>query len=801
MSDRNSKQKEDESYSNYIRLLSHQLKSPINSIESLLNTISEGFTGETSPKTLYLIEKAVDMAADAKEIISDLLDYELYSRNQPESQEEFDIVFLMSALVNRYTSRAAEKNISLHADLSLTTKIYIFGDSRGLEHAFRNIVENAIKYTSKHGDVTVTLTIFEAEKTCHIDVTDTGYGIPEDELKRIFDPFYRSIKHKFNVSGTGLGLPMVKGVITNHNGTITVESQEDKGTTFRVTLPYNRIVEHAEKAAERKKVVIIGGTTAGPKAASRIRRLDENIDITIIEKSEFLSYSGCGLPWYISDRVSSPKALMSSADNTIRDVHFFETIKNIHTLNNTVALEIHRERRTVTVQDLKKNAIEEVPYDDLILATGTEFLAPKIPGIRQKGIYSFHSLEEAKALKKELSQTSAQDVCIIGGGLIGTSMAESLVETGARVTILEKRAYILFDLMDRNIALKIQNELNKKGIKIITEVEITEIEKTGEYLTILTNGDSYHADFIILATGVTPNIVLAKKVGLEIGDSGGIRVTPSLQTSDEHIYAVGDCAESVNLITGKHEYWPLGSTSIKMGRIAADNICGRPAEFHGSIGTAMFKIFDLNVARTGLTYRNARENGFDAETAIVTGLDKVHYCEDAEYGIFKVIADRETKRILGAQGYGRGNLVPKIQMLACAINQSMTLDDVFQLDLGHAPPFNTPFDIVQIACLVLDNKIENLFKTITLEEFEREKANAKGIIDVSPLSEHTLSSIPGSINIPLENLRLEDIPFEKNANVILYSKTSSGAYQAYRYLVSRGYSNLRVLEGGYVYWE
>jgi rhodanese-related sulfurtransferase len=300
---------------------------------------------------------------------------------------------------------------------------------------------------------------------------------------------------------------------------------------------------------------------------------------------------------------------------------------------------------------------------------------------------------------------------------------------------------------------------------------------------------------------VKPNIVLAKEAGLEIGDAGGIRITPSLQTSDEHIYAVGDCAESVNLISRKHEYWPLGSTSSKMGRIAADNICGRSSEFHGSIGTAMFKIFDLNVARTGLTNRSAKENGFDAETTIVTGLDKAHYCEDAEYVTLKVIADRETKRILGAQGYGKGNIVPKIQMLACAITQFMILDDVFQLDLGHAPPFNTPFDIVQIGCLVLNNKVEKLFETITLEEFEREKANVQGIIDVSPLSEHTLHSIPGSINIPLENIRLEEIPFEKDANVILYSKTSSGAYEAYRYLTSREYSHLRVLEGGYVYWE
>jgi rhodanese-related sulfurtransferase len=355
--------------------------------------------------------------------------------------------------------------------------------------------------------------------------------------------------------------------------------------------------------------------------------------------------------------------------------------------------------------------------------------------------------------------------------------------------------------MDQDIALNIQHELNKKGVRIVTNVAISEIKRTTPYLSIITENYSYHANLIILATGVKPNTVLAKQAGLEIGDSGGIRVKPTLQTSDENIYAVGDCAESINLITGKPGYWPLGSISTKMGRIAADNICGRQSEFRGSVGTVMFKIVDINVARTGLTLRKAQENGFDAEAVVVTGLDRAHFYEHAQYVTLKVIADTQTHVILGAQGYGKGDVISKIQMLACAIAQSLTLDDMFTQDLGYAPSFNTPIDLVQTACLVLSNKIEKLFNTITLEEFEREKEEFEGIIDVSPFSEHTMSSIPGSINIPLENLRLEGIPFEKNAQLVLYSKTSSGAYKASRFLASKGYSNLRVLEGGYVYWE
>ncbi len=801
MGDENKEKHDEESQPDYIRILSHQLKSPIGSIQSLLSTISEGFTGETNPKTRYFIEKALNRSAEAQEMITDLLNYELYSQDQQAPQEELDIVELSHSLVMKYASRATEKNIFLHADLPLHSRIFVLGDSRGLEHALRNIIENAVKYTPAQGRVTIALSVFEEERTCQISVTDTGYGIPENERERIFDPFYRSTKHKANISGTGLGLPIAKKIITNHKGTITVESEENSGTMFRITLPYTELTESEKKIAERKKIIIIGGVTAGPKAAARLRRLDEDLDIILIEKSEFLSYTGCGLPAYISGNVHSSKALMSSADNTIRDVHFFESIGNITILNHTVALEIDRKNKTVKTQDLINKMTSDLPYDILVLATGTRPFIPDIPGIRQEGIYSLHSLEDAEAIRKEFAEKKAQDVYIIGGGLIGISTAESLIETGTRVSILEKESYILFDLVDKDIALKIQHELNRKGIKIVTGVEVLKIEKIAKHLTIITENDSYHANLIILTTGVRPNTVLAENAGLEIGNSGGIRVKPSLQTSDEFIYAIGDCAESINLISTKHEYWPLGSVSTKMGRIAADNICGRASEFSGSIGTVMFRIIDVNVARTGLTLRNARERGFDAESVIITGLDRAHFYEHAEYITLKVIADKNTKVILGAQGYGKGDVVSKVQILACTITQSLTLDAVFKLDLGYAPPFNTPIDPVQTACLVLNNKIDHLFRTITLEEFEREKGHIRGIIDVSPLSEHTFHSIPGSINIPLENLRLEDIPFEKDAAVILYSKTSSGAYKAYRYLTSRGYSNLRVLEGGYIYWE
>jgi len=475
----------------------------------------------------------VGRAGEAREIISDLLDYQLYSQEETAEQKEFDLVVLLNSLLAVYSAKAFEKNVSLHIGLPLKNKIFILGDSKGLEHAIRNIIENAIKYTPDHGRISVSLNVLTADKKCSIQVKDSGYGIPRSELPKIFTPFYRSIKHKANIYGTGLGLAITNKIISNHNGSIAVDSEENRGTTFTITLPYSRLAQSEDLRVKRKKVVIIGGVTAGPKAAARLRRLAEDIDITIIEKNEFLSYSACGLPHYISGQVRSPQELMSTADNNIRDVHFFEAIKNIAILNNTAAVAIDREKKRIKIIDLLKETSSFLPYDVLVLAIGSESVIPPIPGIKQPHIYSLHSLEDAEEIKKAFAVEKAQDVYIIGGGLIGVSTAESLINTGARVTILEKEDSILLNLMDRDIAVKIQNELNRKGIKIITKVKINEIEKNRNNFTIRTDKGSNAADLIIISAGVRPNTLLAQKAGLEIGKSQGIKVNKYLQTSDK----------------------------------------------------------------------------------------------------------------------------------------------------------------------------------------------------------------------------------------------------------------------------
>jgi NADPH-dependent 2,4-dienoyl-CoA reductase/sulfur reductase-like enzyme/rhodanese-related sulfurtransferase/two-component sensor histidine kinase len=782
-----------------VATLSHQLKSPITTIESLLKTISDGFTGETNAQTLQFVDKAIKKTGEAGMLIADLLNYQAYAGGGKIDTEELDIAALAELVASSFAAEASDKDVSLRVRMPEKTAVMALANGRGLEIAFRNIIENAVKYTPADGYVLVKLTVSEKTKRCVLQVTDSGYGIPGKELGEIFSPFFRSIKQRTMVPGTGLGLAIAKTIISAHGGTISVSSREGKGSTFKVILPYRVLRKKIDSGVGKKKVLIIGGVTAGPKVAARLRRLDERCEITIIERSEFLSYSGCGLPSYISGRVQSPKALMSTADNTVRDIRFFESIKNIKILNRTEAVTINRKKKTVTVKDLATRETRSIPYDVLVLATGADSFLPPIPGIRQKGVYSLHRMEDAEAIKNECATKSARDVYIIGGGLIGIETAESLIEAGARVTILEKESYILSSLFDEEFSGKIQNAFNRKGVKIVTGVSITNIARRGNRLVLATDRGRFTADLIILSTGVRPNSALAKKAGLSLGRIGAIKVTSRLVTSDRNIYAIGDCAESVNFITGKHEYWPLGSISTKMGRIAADNIAGRKSEFHGSIGTAMFQNFGLSIARTGLTLAGAIAHGFKAESVVITGLDRAHYSNNAAYITIKIIADAATKTVLGAQAYGRGDVVRQIQVAASAITNAMTLSDVFGLDLGYSPAFNNPIDIVQTACLVLASKMEGFVNTITLDRFDREKG-ALRTIDVSPFSEHVAGAIPGSVNVPLENLRREGIPFDKKDRCVLYSRTSSRAYEAYRYLITKGYARLSILEGGFVYW-
>jgi nitrogen-specific signal transduction histidine kinase len=374
-------------HSDMFRLMSHQIKSPINSITTLLRTVADGFAGDIAPQAHQFIERAILRVDDARQIINDIFTYEFFSESSAALTESVDVIGILLSMIDSLQIAVSEKKISFNHTIDHTHAVILKGNKAGLENALRNIVENAIKYSPENKEIAIVVSCNAPKKLVTIKISDQGYGIALDELETIFQPFYRSSQHKSSISGTGLGLPIAKRIVEAHGGTISVSSVVDEGSTFNIVLPYEHSRKSHQTRVRRKKIVIVGGVTGGPKAAARLRRLDEYCDISIIEMSEFLSYPGCGLPSFISGKVRSPKALMSTADNTIRDVNFFKTIKNITIHNKTEAIEIDREKKCVIARsaDTKKTLV--FPYDKLILATGSISYMPEIEGINHPRLY------------------------------------------------------------------------------------------------------------------------------------------------------------------------------------------------------------------------------------------------------------------------------------------------------------------------------------------------------------------------------------------------------------------------------
>ncbi len=791
--------------SEFMRLLSHQMKAPVHAVQALLQSIFDAHSQEVPASVKDALERAISRAGEAGRIVDDLLEYQSYESGRKKDHRDFDVVGLVSDLGLRFSLGAAAKEVSIDVALPENLAVFVTGVRTGVEHAIRNLIDNAVKYSPPLGRVEIAVVLDESEKRVRISVSDAGAGIPKTEIEQLFTPFFRSKSHVANTGGTGLGLALTARIVEAHNGTVQVSSEEGKGTTFTVTLPAERIERLPDRRVRRRRVVIVGGVTSGPKAASRLRRLSEDLDITIVERNEFLSYSGCQLPFFIRDSIAHDR-LPSQAERPAvsshgtRTAHFFDAMKNITVLNLTSADEIDRKSKSLRVKRRKDGSIFHVPYDVLILATGSVPVVPSVPGGAEDLVFPLHSLEDAKRITERLGRENAQDVIIVGGGLIGVSVIEALVATGARVTLVERELNILSTYFDPDFAGKIENELTRKGVKVATGTAITSVSPVEGGVVAHSPDRTFRGDFVILSSGMRPNTDLARAAGLALGETGGIQVDEELRTSDPDIFAVGDCAETRHLLTGRHEYWPLGAISMKMGHIAADVVAGKRAVYPGSLGSVLLGCVDQQFGRTGVTSASARSAGFDPVSFVLAGPERPGYAAASTDIFLKVIADRPTRRIIGVQAFGTGDVGSKVSLFATAIANGVTTEGMFVLDLGHAPEFNHPIDIVQAACMMLNNKMDGLIETISVSEFERGRGGLTAAAIVTPdLSLRYL--IPGSVEITPENLRREHLPFGEQEQVMLYSRTSMEAYQAYRYLVQRGYSGVRVLEGGSLFWS
>jgi len=558
---------------------------------------------------------------------------------------------------------------------------------------------------------------------------------------------------------------------------------------------------------EKKKIIVIGGSAAGPKAAARARRLDENAEITIIQKSSDLSMASCGYPYYVGGYFDDRNMLLCTPTGVVRDPKYYFNAKNINALIETEVTGINRKEKIVTAVNLISGKEEKLNYDKLIFATGAVPRIPSIPGADLTGISTLQSMKDADFLKQVGKEKKITKAVIIGGGLIGIETCEALELAGIKITVIEMLPQLL-TFLDWELAKLVENHVKSKKANVITDNGIAEFLGVDGKLTgvKLENGIELPCELAVIAIGVRPNSTLAKAAGLEIGQNGGIVVNEYMQTSDKDIFAAGDCVESFNIITGKKIHAPFGDLANLQGRIAGENaIIGNKAVCPGTIQTGICKVFDYAAGSTGLSEKAAKLAGFnDIETVINASPDKPGFMKGLLI-ISKLVADRKTGRILGVQCIGPGDVSKQIAIWAMAIKGKLTVDDMVNADLPYAPPFSLAIDHSIATAHIMQNKLAGLMTGISCREV-KEKMNSQEkpyLLDVRDPSEFDQMRLGiGEHLIPLGALRnrLGELPADKDAEIICYCKISLRGYEAARVLNGHGWKNVKVMEGGIMAW-
>ena len=798
-------------------LAAHQLRSPLDSIQTLLSTVIGGFVGPVDPRQRQLLEKAVASCGDGIHLVADLMRLRSVEDLSDEALQPVNMLSILESVRERIAEPAREKEIEVSESVDLAdprADAWVRGDPGAVEEILFVLADNAVKYTPPGGRVRFALRRpGDGEQGLEFVVSDTGIGIPPELRDQVFDEFFRAPNAKeMTREGTGLGLAFARRAAERLGGVLRLEAADGGGTraVLRLESTAAGVLAPADAAGQAadaprpisRRVVIIGGVAAGSKVAAKVMRLDPAADVTVVERGRALSYAGCGLPYYISGVVARQRDLISTPLGEERDSSLFHDLRNVRTLDLTEAVEIDRQRHKVRVRSLVDGRRRSLTYDVLVLATGASPVIPKIAGIDLAGVYTLHGVESAEAIKEELRVGAAKDVVIVGAGLLGSEITESVAVTGARVSLVERQERVM-GLIDPDLALLLERRLSASGVKIATRCEVQRLEGDGRVQrVVLGDGRVLACDFVILAAGVEPNVDLAVQAGLELGPTGAVAVDQRQLTSDPRIYAVGDCAEQQHLVTGERTWIPMGSTALKQARVAAINLCGGDDRFEGVVGSTVIKIFDQTVARTGLGQSQARQAGFDPVTAIVPSLDCAHYIPTARPILLKVIVDRASRRVLGVQGIGEGEVAKRVDVAAVALSAGMSIDQLSRLDLCFAPPYALAIDSLLAAGNIIRNKLDGLFTGVSADELRRrlDSADPPFLLDVRLPSAFDAGRLAGSVNIPLGSLRgrLHELPTDRP--IVLVSRTGLKSYEAALILADRGFAEVSMLDGGLEAW-
>lgn len=537
------------------------------------------------------------------------------------------------------------------------------------------------------------------------------------------------------------------------------------------------------------KVIIIGGVAGGATTAARIRRVDESAEIILLEKGKYISYANCGLPYYIGGVIEERDKLF------VQTPEAFSTRFRVDVRTENEVIFIDRKRKTVTVRQSSEDTYEE-SYDKLLISTGASPVRPPLPGIDLSGIFTLRNVADTDKIKAYIDSHAPRQAVVVGAGFIGLEMAENLHAQGAKVSIVEMGNQVMAPI-DFSMASLVHQHLMDKGVNLYLEQAVASFERDGKGLKVnFKNGQSIAADIVILSIGVRPETNLARAAELTIGPAGGIAVNDYLQTSDESIYAIGDAIEYRHPITGKPWLNYLAGPANRQGRIAADNILGAKIAYEGSIGTSIAKVFDMTVASTGLPGKRLRVEGIDYMSSTIHPSSHAGYYPDAMPMSIKITFDKQTGRLYGGQIVGYDGVDKRIDELALVIKHEGTIYDLMKVEQAYAPPFSSAKDPVALAGYVAEDIITGKTNPVYWRELRDIEMENKFLLDVRTSDEFALGTLPGAVNIPLDELRdrLTELPEDR----MIYTFCAVGlrGYLAYRILIQHGFEKVRNLSGG-----
>lgn len=541
------------------------------------------------------------------------------------------------------------------------------------------------------------------------------------------------------------------------------------------------------------KVVVIGGVAGGATAAARARRIDEQADITLIERGPYVSYANCGLPYFIGRDIEKRSKLL------LQTPEGFDTRYGIKALVNTEALEIDRENRRVKVRGPAGESW--VAYDKLILAQGGQPIMPPLPGHDAHHVFKLWTVPDMDRIDGFIHEHQPKSAVVVGGGFIGLEMAEAFQKRGLATTIVELQPSVM-SIMDPEFGAQVANELEQGGVTVLTRVGVKAVQVEDKTVE-LSDGRRVKAELVLFSVGVKPELSLAKSAGLTIGPAGGLLVDEHLQTSDPNIFAAGDMVEIEHKVSGKRVRIPLAGPANRQGRIAASNALGQDREYGGALGSSVVKIFEATAAMTGLSEKAARDAGFDIGVAVIHKDDHAGYYPGGKELSLKLVYERKTAKLLGAQAFGHAGVDKRIDVLATALHGKMTLHDLAELDLAYSPPYSSANDPVNLVAFIGENDLSGFAPLMTASQLKAELASERPplVLDVRSKKEWAGGHLAGAVHVPVDDLREHLASIPKDRRLVVHCRSGFRAHLALRVLKQEGYEDVRNLTGGWVSLE